>query len=468
MRAAFGCFLAPLLAVSAPGETGFTGRILPHVVCQADASQSYALYVPSSYSAGKKWPAIFCFDPGGRGSRPVERFQAAAEKYGYIVAGSLTSRNGPWAANLAAMQAMVSDVSRHLPLDPNRVYAAGLSGGARVATQAAMLGIARGVIACSAGFPVPDEEIPERLPFAFFGTAGTEDFNYYELQRLDEELAVRKAVHRIVFFSGGHEWAPAALLGEAVEWLELQAMRAGTQPRDQAFIEAALQTRRAAVPAAPGPERWLALKALAADFQGLTDTAGYEREAKELGGTREVQAWQKAESALAQHERALREKLTELAAGASPAARRKIAAELRQAADAADDSAGRRMARRVMAEFSMNSREAVRRLFEQKEFAAAAERLELQAALRPDQPRTYYDLARARASDGAKSLALAALQRAVAAGFRDAPRAEAEPAFKPLAGDVTFQAQLAAMKAAAALAPPETADADDRLLPPHP
>jgi predicted esterase len=248
MRFVFGCLIA--LALARPGFTAdsMTGRILSPVSCTKEPAQTYALYVPSNYSRERKWPVIFCFDPGGRGRTPVERLQAAAEKYGYIVAGSLTSRNGPWAANAAAIQAMVRDVESHLLIDVRRIYAAGLSGGARVATQVALGGLAKGVIACSAGFPASEEGIPGKVPFVFFGTAGTDDFNHGELWRLDGELESRKATHRIVFFNGGHEWASVALLTEAVEWLELQAMRAGTRAKDDAFVASQWQVRYAAVP----------------------------------------------------------------------------------------------------------------------------------------------------------------------------------------------------------------------------
>ena len=38
---------------------------------------------------------ILAFDAGDVGGGGVERYQAAAEQYGYIVAGSNNSRNGP-------------------------------------------------------------------------------------------------------------------------------------------------------------------------------------------------------------------------------------------------------------------------------------------------------------------------------------------------------------------------------------
>jgi poly(3-hydroxybutyrate) depolymerase len=120
-----------------------SGRILETVACSADATQTYALYLPTTFDPARKWPVLLCFDPGARGKAPVERFQAAAEKFGWIVAGSNNSRNGPWEANATAITAMLKDLSRHLPLDSKRLYSTGLSGGARVACQLAIGGMAR-------------------------------------------------------------------------------------------------------------------------------------------------------------------------------------------------------------------------------------------------------------------------------------------------------------------------------------
>src|SRR4051812_26516327 len=68
------------------------GRLLEKVACAADATQTYALYIPTSFDPARRWPVVFCFDPGARGRTPVERFTAAAEKYGYLVIGSNNSR----------------------------------------------------------------------------------------------------------------------------------------------------------------------------------------------------------------------------------------------------------------------------------------------------------------------------------------------------------------------------------------
>lgn len=442
MRPLLGLIVAILVGFSCRAADGLAGRFLDKVACKSDPAQLYALYVPSSYTPGQKHPVIFCFDPGARGRVPVERLQAAAEKYGYIVAGSLNSRNGPWAANAAAIQAMVHDVESHLSIDLRRVYTAGLSGGARVATQVALGGLAKGVIACSAGFPASEEGIPSRVPFAFFGTAGTEDFNHGELRRLDAELESRRAAHRIVIFNGGHEWASSALLTEAVEWLELQAMRAGTRAKQDDLIKAMWSGRQAALPVPAGLERWRALKALAADFSGLVDTAAWEKEAKELGAAREVKDALKAERALQRREDDLLADLGELAGGGSAARMKKLVAELRAKASIPEDSTERQMAKRVIGGFAASGREVTRAMFEGGDYAEAETLLAMLVEFRPGQARTLYDLARARAGAGNRKQALEALTQAADAGFSDAPRVDGEKLFAKLKSEPAFQAAL--------------------------
>jgi poly(3-hydroxybutyrate) depolymerase len=154
------------------------------VKCAAEPGQSYAVYVPSGYSPDRLWPVILAFDPAARGRIPVERYQAAAEAYGYIVAGSNQSRNGSWATSEAAIRAVSRDVAERFTVNDRRVYTAGMSGGARVALAIALSSprIA-GVVASSAGFP--DSKPRKSVGFVVFGTAGTEDFNYTEMRQMD-------------------------------------------------------------------------------------------------------------------------------------------------------------------------------------------------------------------------------------------------------------------------------------------
>src|SRR5689334_2109030 len=101
------------------------GQVVETIVALNDASQSYALYLPSNYTPDRKWPVLYAFDPGARGRVPVERFKEAAEKYGWIVIGSNNSRNGPWDVAVNAWNAMLTDSHQRFAIDDERAYATG-------------------------------------------------------------------------------------------------------------------------------------------------------------------------------------------------------------------------------------------------------------------------------------------------------------------------------------------------------
>lgn len=203
------------------------GKIIDEVKCASDPSQSYALYLPSNYSPNRTWPLILAFAPMAHGRIPLERLHEAAEKYGYVLAGSNNSRNGDPKSTLAAIRAMPSDVTSRFSIDVKRVFTAGFSGGARVAMNlAASTGKIAGVIACSAGFP--DGQARKSAPFPIYATAGTEDFNYREMRDLDRTLTTP---HRLVIFEGSHDWLPASLADDALAWLAFQTANSSAPPR---------------------------------------------------------------------------------------------------------------------------------------------------------------------------------------------------------------------------------------------
>src|SRR5260221_5407309 len=77
----------------------------------------------------------------------------SAERYGYIVLGSNNSRNGTWKIESEAADAMLQDAQQRFNVDLKRIYFAGFSGGARVASQLAhFCKCAAGVLLSGAGF----------------------------------------------------------------------------------------------------------------------------------------------------------------------------------------------------------------------------------------------------------------------------------------------------------------------------
>jgi dienelactone hydrolase len=261
------------------------GTVIQDVRCLADPSQGYALYLPSGYTSARVWPVILAFDPGARGRTPVERYQAAAEQYGFIVAGSNNSRNGPMDASARAVSAMSADIGQRFAADPKRVYAAGMSGGARVAfaTAISSRGIA-GVIASSAGYH--DGKMRRSVPFPVFATAGTDDFNHLEMRMLDRELTTP---HRLVIFEGGHTWLSSDLATQGVEFMVVHAMKSKLTPREDAVLDRIFAKWLAAADAMTArKDQYVALQGIARDFEGLRDVAAVARRAEALGREREV------------------------------------------------------------------------------------------------------------------------------------------------------------------------------------
>lgn len=328
------------------------GAIIDDVKCAADATQSYALYLPSNYSPTRRWSVLVGFHPGARGRAIVDTYRAAAEQYGYVVVASNNSRNGPWEVSAAAIKAIFPDVDARFAIDSQRIYLTGHSGGARVALQVALANKAiAGVIASSAGFP--DSQPRSKVTFAVFGTAGIDDFNYNEMRMLDRKLT---SPHRLAVFPGGHTLPPGDVALDAIEWMELQAMKSGRRPRDEALVDRLLEKRRSAIEASSGTATVHLLEALVEDFKGLRDVSADESRAKDLAKQADLKKALAAERAFDDEESRIITELGSLEASLADGERRAQAiltlrdrlSKLSQKAQAADESPERSRARRVL------------------------------------------------------------------------------------------------------------------------
>src|SRR5580765_7124958 len=238
-------FLAVMIcgaALAAHSQTPAPGTVHASVAVAADPTNSYALYLPSVYSPLKRWPLLLVFDPFARGEVSVKLFHEAAEKYGFIVVGSNNSRN--FQDPSAAIRVLWADVKERYSIDPRRIYTAGLSGGARVASSVALAckSCIAGVIANSAGLPngatLPGPEVSD-----WFLVAGTTDFNYPEQLHLKETFDARKVVSRFVVYDGPHNYMPKDFAERGLAWLQLRAMVKGIAPVDKEFIGKQFENR---------------------------------------------------------------------------------------------------------------------------------------------------------------------------------------------------------------------------------
>ena len=211
----------------------------------------------------------------------MEHFAAAAEKAGFVVAGSNNSRNGPIETSQIAIRVMVQDTRAQLAIDDDRIYAAGLSGGARLAlawAAAQNRGIA-GVVASSAGFGSPAP--PKPIPFRIFMTTGGDDFNHDELYRLSRELARRNVPHRYIAFEGGHEWLPASLAEEAFGYFLGTVPPRSAEPSKEAEQQAGAYERL--LPLVESGDRG-ALKQVRKDAAAAEDSPPWRVARRVIGG----------------------------------------------------------------------------------------------------------------------------------------------------------------------------------------
>lgn len=441
------------------------GKVIDKVVCAADLDQSYALYLPSRYTAERSWPILLALDPAAQGKIPVEHFKAAAEQYGWIVAASNNSRNGPVEQSVAAVNAIWRDTHARFSIDDRRVYLAGFSGAGRaaVAIAAACNQCAAGVISGGAGFPTG--LAPSAIRFAIFTTIGVDDFNFPEVIELDNALAKAGAAHHVRVFSGAHEWASSDVLIEAVEWMELNAMRAGTRPREEKLIDALWrkQLARSESLEAAGQlyEAHQTLARAAASFNSLRDIREAEKRIAALASRRELKEQQRSEQQQIKKQRDLEAQVYRLTAAtngnaevsgsdnehfseSSPTSARvklrSMLAGFRKAADSAQDSDEGRVARRVMSGLWVGFFEQGLNLLErQKRYAAAARVFELVTEVAPERPGGYYFLAVAHAANREKKKSLAALKTAIEKGFADVEAIKKNEAFASIRNERVYQ-----------------------------
>lgn len=240
--------------------------------------QSYMVYLPRDYSAQRSWPILYVLDPRARGRLGAEIFQGAAEEYGYIIASSNNSHSDvPKDPNIPSVNAMWADTHARFKIDPRRTYIAGFSGTFRAAVYLARhvpAGSFAGIIGAGAGYP-PDMTPNRNDRFALYLTVGKRDFNFLEVMELEPKLRRAGIAHHVEIFEGVHQWPPAELRLEAIEWMELQAMKSGARRRDEAWLESLWQKRmeRARAAEASGEKRQAnrILKAAREDFAGLVN-----------------------------------------------------------------------------------------------------------------------------------------------------------------------------------------------------
>jgi poly(3-hydroxybutyrate) depolymerase len=462
---------APLTDAAGPESSLPLGQVVERVSCRDDSSQSYALYLPSGYRPERPWPILYAFDPAARGRVPVELFSKAAERLGYIVVGSNNSRNGPSEPILAAMNAVWSDTHARFVLDPERIYATGMSGG-NFPARLLLAQRGAGIVACAGAFV--QEDVARVEPrHTWIGIAGVGDFNFDLNKAVVRDLVARAVVARFVTFDGGHSWPPEAVVSQALDWLELAAMRTGKRQVDPTFVEAQFEggLARARALVAGGQVHDAADEdaTLVREFAGLKPAEtlrSLAAEADRLRASPEAKKARKREQSLARDEKAQGDRLRDLRWRLEQDPRERMQRMLSQATDDPavvwDAGAAKRELDDLLKRLTrdLESLQADRRILskrvidgfyietfyrgqqhrDERRLVAAQADFEICIGMRPTASGPVYDLARTHAAQGDRKLALARLREALELGFRDMGRLGTDPEWALLRDEPEFQA----------------------------
>jgi dienelactone hydrolase len=443
--------MACALHTAAHSQTPAPGVVHPSVAVLAAPSNSYALYLPSGYAPAKRWPLLLAFDPFARGEVPVKLFQDAAEKYGFIVVGSNNSRN--FQDPSSAIRLLWTDIKERYAVDPRRIYTAGLSGGARVASSIALAcgNCIAGVIACGAGLPqganVPGPEVTD-----WFLAAGTTDFNYPEQLRLKEALDAHNAASRLVIFDGPHGWMPLELAGRALSWLQLRAMAKGLAAVDKDFLGGEFNARMAEAQSArksgdiPGAVR--AYREISNDFRAFRDVKEAETTAGSLAGSEDFRKAKRAEKAALELQDEAANKVGNLLAAINQASsenRDSFISQLDAAVNnayrdlrQARDPASRQAISRGLAAAFAYAAETGQKAMLKKDYFPAKDMFHAGEMILPESAWASYLLATACAQLGEKKQAIQELKKALEKGMSNA-KALDDSAFDRIRGDKDFQ-----------------------------
>jgi hypothetical protein len=436
-------------------------QIIDTVKCQNNQGQTYCLYLPAQYDKKKSWPVILIFDPGAKGITGVNTFVEAGRKYGFILACSNNSHNGPMGDSFTAATSMLQDVEGRFAIDQKRIYASGFSGGSRFAMAFAVTEKRiSGIIGCGAGLPNDRNYLPSgNSDFLYYGLAGTRDMNYLEMHDLMDFFKNQtRVISYLRTFSGGHQWPSSDLITEAVEWLLLQTMNRKIIPVDQAFIsyvenktESLINSR---LSADNETDAIRYIRFAVRDFQGSPFASRMTKLLSDSENSSEyktsIRRWNKMASTEQESKEKYMNYLSEIVnSGSLPDSasawwKRETVALIRLRDKGSAEIS--QMASRVLNFISILCSEQATSFYKNKYYAPAAFLFEICTLSDSENPNNYFNLARSLAGSGKSKEAINALTAAVNHGFTSRKIVEADPAFDKIGDDTRFKALIIRMK----------------------
>jgi pimeloyl-ACP methyl ester carboxylesterase len=170
-------------------------------------------------------PLVIVIDPHGDGLMALQKFRESLKDLPFVIAGSEKIRNNDEGFE-ASLQNLYQDIMEKYPVDPQKAFVAGFSGGARMALYYGLHYPVNGIIMFGAG--------PGNLPSGYqspqiYAVSGTRDFNFIEQYRPLFSGIRNNSTYVNDYFRGIHSWPPERYIREAVVF----SLREETEPFEE-------------------------------------------------------------------------------------------------------------------------------------------------------------------------------------------------------------------------------------------
>lgn len=241
--------LTLLLLISCTLQLGFAqemvlkkGAVLDALPVNDSLQDTYALYLPTSFSTDKQWPLLMVVDMNGKQTQALSMFITAAEKEGYVLMAPQVRDSVSLSGNVVIATRALKKVLDYLPIQRSRIYSAGANSGGRFAN---LLPIFTKTVsgAISIGAAITNTELLNvRQPFHFIGIVNKENYNYPDLLKSEKVLERLRYPNQLLIHEAERLWPDPEYLQRALQFLTISAMRKGVAKKDSTYIQRAFNS----------------------------------------------------------------------------------------------------------------------------------------------------------------------------------------------------------------------------------
>ncbi len=242
MKKIYLLLILPLLCSSnvfAQQITLKKGVILEDLSINDSISETFSLYLPTSFNTDANWPLLMVFDLEGKEKQALSMFLQAAEKENYILAAPHISDTTSLSSNMVSTGQTLMQIANLLPIDKNRVYTAGANSGARFSSLVPVfIKEVRGVISMRSTIANTDL-LNVKRPFHFIGIVGKNNFEYTSMLALEKILDRLRFPNQILLHDKDGAWPDSKFLTKSLQLFTLRAMGKGVVEKDSLYVEKA-------------------------------------------------------------------------------------------------------------------------------------------------------------------------------------------------------------------------------------